>query len=161
MPKSRSISRREFVLGMTAWISAAIGAAIGLPAIAYLISPAVKVKKTTDWIPLGPLENYPEGSVIPFSFVRVQENGWEKTANSYGVYVVRGVGEDITVFSNVCTHLGCRVTWKEESKDFICPCHDGHFDQQGNVTAGPPPRPLDEYQTKIEDGNLFIYYKGA
>jgi menaquinol-cytochrome c reductase iron-sulfur subunit len=160
LPKSHFVTRRDFVLTVTVSIGATIGAVIGLPAIAYIASPAIKVKKAADWIPLGPLENFPEGMPTPFSFVRVEENGWEKTANSYGGYVVRS-GETATAFSNVCTHLSCRVTWKADSQDFVCPCHDGKFNIQGQVVSGPPPRPLDTYQTKIEDGNLFVYYKGA
>jgi menaquinol-cytochrome c reductase iron-sulfur subunit len=160
MPKSHPVTRRDFVLTVTASIGATIGAVIGLPALAYIASPAFKVRKAEDWIPLGPLENFPEGVPTPFSFVRVEENGWEKTANSYGGYVVR-TGEEATAFSNVCTHLSCRVTWKEGTLGFVCPCHDGIFDIQGEVVAGPPPRPLDTYQTKIEDGNVFIFYKGA
>jgi len=160
MPKSHPVTRRDFVLTVTASIGATIGAVIGLPALAYIVSPAVTVRKAEDWIPLGPLENFPEGMPTPFSFVRVEENGWEKTANSYGGYVVR-TGEDVTAFSNVCTHLSCRVTWKEDTQGFACPCHDAIFDIQGQVVSGPPPRPLNSYQTKIEDGNLFIFYKGA
>jgi menaquinol-cytochrome c reductase iron-sulfur subunit len=158
MPKSHIVTRRDFVRVVTTLIGSAIGAVIGLPALAYLVSPAVKVQKSEDWIPLGPLENYPEGSPTPFSFVRVMENGWEKTSNSYLVYVVRS-GENVTAFSNVCTHLSCRVTWKEDAQGFVCPCHDGHFNLQGQVTAGPPPRPLDTYQTKLENGNLFVFFK--
>lgn len=160
MPKSHTVTRRDFVSLVTIFIGSAIGAVVGLPALAYLISPALKVQTSEDWIPLGPLENYPEGVPTSFSFVRVKENGWEKTANSYGVYVIRN-GENVIAFSNICTHLSCRVTWKEDTQIFVCPCHDGHFDIQGKVTAGPPPRPLDTYQTKLEDGNLFIFFKGA
>ena len=155
-----AVSRRDFVSLVTAFVGSAIGALVGLPAIAYLISPALKEQKSEDWIPLGPLENYPEGVPTPFSFVRVKKNGWEKTANSYGGYVIRK-GDNVIVFSNVCTQLSCRVTWKEAMGIFLCPCHDGHFDIQGKVTAGPPPRPLDAYQTKLENGNLFIYFKEA
>ena len=161
MPKSHPVTRRDFVLVVTTLIGSMIGAVVGLPALAYLVSPAVKVQKSEDWIPLGPLENFPAGSPTPFSFVRVKENGWEKTANSYGVYVVRGSGDTVTVLSNVCTHLSCRVTWKEDAQGYICPCHDANFDIQGKVTAGPPPRPLDTYQTKIEDGSVFIFFEGA
>jgi len=160
MPKSHTVTRRDFVGVVTMFIGSAIGAVIGLPAIAYLISPAIKVQKSEDWIPLGPLENIPEGVPTSFSFVRVVENGWERTGNSYGVYVVRN-GENVTAFSNICTHLSCRVTWKEDVQDFVCPCHDAHFDIQGKVVSGPPPRPLDTYQAKLEDGNLFIFFKGA
>ena len=31
-----------------------------------------------------------------------------------------------------------------------------HFDILGNVISGPPPRPLDEFVTKIEGGELFV-----
>ena len=160
MPKSHVITRREFVLTVTTSVGATIGAVIGLPAIAYLVDPAVKVVNKEGWIPLGPLDNFPEGVPTQYSFVRVNENGWEKSANSYGGYVIRN-GEEVTAFSNVCTHLSCRVTWKEDVQDFICPCHDGRFNIQGQVVSGPPPRPLDTYQTKVEDGNLFIFYTGA
>lgn len=160
MPKNHTVTRRDFVRVVTTFIGSAIGAVIGLPAIAYLVSPAVKVQKSEDWIPLGPLEKIPEGVPTTFSFVRVVENGWEKTGNSYGVYVVRN-GENVTAFSNICTHLSCRVTWKEDVQNFVCPCHDAHFDIQGKVISGPPPRPLDTYQAKLENGNLFIFFKGA
>jgi len=135
-----------------------MGAVIGLPAIGYLISPAARAQKKEAWIPLGPLENYPIGTPTLFNFTRTTINGWEKTVNSYGAYVVRFSPDHLKVYSNICTHLSCRVNWKEDIKEYVCPCHDGHFDAEGRVTAGPPPQPLHEYETKIEDGNLFIHF---
>jgi len=52
-------------------------------------------------------------------------------------------GGTVYCLSRVCTHLGCLVDWNEEKGQFYCPCHEGYFDKQGNVTAGPPPRALD------------------
>lgn len=158
MPKSHEVNRRDFVKVVTAFIGSIIGAVIGLPAIGYLIGPAAKAKKSEAWIPLGPLENYPEGVPTLFNFVRTQVNGWEKTSNSYGVYVVREA-EEVKAFSNVCTHLSCRVTWSEEKRGYLCPCHDAAFDINGQVTGGPPPRPLNVYQTKVEESNLFIFFQ--
>ncbi len=40
--------------------------------------------------------------------------------------------------SNVCPHLGCTVKWDPVGTEFVCPCHDGHFDADGVATAGPP-----------------------
>ena len=134
-----------------------MAAVIGLPIIGYLISPAVKVLKLEDWISLGPLDNYPIGVPTFFSFTRTRVNGWEKTVNSYGVYVYRKDETQLKVFSDICTHLGCRVKWHADIRDYVSPCHDGHFDIEGNVTKGPPPRPLDQYEYKIEEGNLLIY----
>jgi Rieske Fe-S protein len=75
---------------------------------------------------------------------------------SYGVFVVRQAGENVRVFSNICTHLACRVSWQPDVQHYISPCHDGHFDILGNNISGPPPRPLDEFVTKIEADNLWI-----
>ena len=135
-----------------------MGAVLGLPGIGYLISPARSAQTTDDWVSLGPLDNYQIGLPTRFNFTRSKINGWEKTTNSYGVYVLRKDETDTTVFSNVCTHLSCRVIWNEEPKQYICPCHDGRFGINGEIISGPQPRPLDTYETKVEEGNLFIHY---
>ena len=53
--------------------------------------------------------------------------------------------------------LSCRVYWDEETGEYACPCHAAFFDQYGAVKSGPPPRPLDQYEIKIEDNQLFIH----
>ncbi|MEU0391948.1 Rieske (2Fe-2S) protein [Streptomyces sp. NPDC006208] len=49
-------------------------------------------------------------------------------------------------YSAVCTHLACAVLFRADrglEGELLCPCHDGVFDvRTGDVTAGPPPRPL-------------------
>ena len=158
MPDSPHMNRREFVTIVTATVGTAMGAAIGLPAIGYVLTPATNIQEAEAWIPLGPLNNFPPGVPTLISFVRTQVNGWEKTANSHGVFIVRGEGDELKVLSNVCTHLSCRVNWDDTAKQFKCPCHDAAFDIDGGIIHGPQPRPLDEYEYKIEDGNLLIHY---
>jgi len=159
MSDPHAVGRRDFVLAVTALLGSIMGAVIGLPAIGYLISPATKMKKSEAWIPLGPLENFPEGIPTLFNFVRPTINGWEKSTNSYGLFVIRSAGGEVKALSNMCTHLSCRVSWHEENQEYVCPCHDAKFDINGTVTGGPPPRPLDAFETKIEDNNLFILFK--
>jgi len=157
MPESPHLDRRQFVTVVTAFLGSIMGVVVGLPAIGYLLSPATKVQKKDDWIPLGSVESYTVGAPTLFSFTRTTINGWEKTVNSYGAYVVRFSPDQLKVFSNMCTHLSCRVSWKDDVKEYVCPCHDAHFNAQGQVVSGPPPAPLIEYETKIEEGNLFIH----
>jgi menaquinol-cytochrome c reductase iron-sulfur subunit len=159
MAKSPFLSRNDFVKVTVGALGAIMGAIVGIPAIGYLISPALKIQKAEAWIALGPLANYPVGTPTPFSFTRTKVNGWEKTVNTYGGYVLRKSEADTVVFSNVCTHLSCRVTWQPDVQEYVCPCHDGHFDINGLVVKNPPPRPLDQYETKVEDGNLSIHLK--
>lgn len=158
MAEPNKLERRDFVKVVVAVLGSIMGAVIALPGIGYLLSPALSVQKKEAWIPLGPLENYPIGVPTLFSFTQTTVNGWEKTVNSHGVYVIRFDEFNYTVLSNMCTHLSCRVTWQEDRSIYICPCHDGHFDIEGQVTFGPPPAPLNEFETKIEDGNLFIFF---
>jgi len=157
MPDPHQVSRRDFIKGTAAVIGGLIGALIGIPSVAYLLSPAMKSDVETDAvIALGPMENYPIGVPTRFDFTQTKVNGWERTATNYGLYVVRKSEREVRVFSDVCTHLGCRVSWHADQEHYISPCHDGHFDILGKVISGPPPRPLDEFVTKIEGGELFV-----
>jgi menaquinol-cytochrome c reductase iron-sulfur subunit len=158
MENKSHLTRNDFVKGVVALLGSIMGAVIVLPAIGYVLAPALKKTSSDAWIPLGPLDSYPIGTPTPFNFTRTKVNGWEKTTNSYGVYVLRKDETDTTVFSNVCTHLSCRVIWNEEPRQYICPCHDGRFGINGEIISGPQPRPLDTYETKVEEGNLFIHY---
>lgn len=154
------ISRRDFIKVVTASIGGIIGTVIGLPVIGYLLSPALRTQKRDDWISVGSLEDYPIGVPTPFTYTHTTVNGWERTATNYGVYVLRKSENELTAFSDVCTHLACRVNWQADDNKFICPCHDGHFSIDGTVLSGPPPRPLDQYEFKIQNGDVFVHLKG-
>jgi Rieske Fe-S protein len=132
---------------------------LGLPAVGFLVSPAARKTVSEAWVSLGPLDSYPIGLPIPFNFTRSTINGWEKSVNSYGVFIVRQDENQVRVFSNICTHLSCRVSWHEDLQHYVSPCHDGHFDIVGNVLKGPPPRPTNS-RLKL-DNNLFILYPPA
>jgi Rieske Fe-S protein len=160
VPKStvHIVSRCDFVKAVTMLLGTLMTGILGIPAVSYLISPASAKAEDNAWIPLGPLDSYPIGVPTLFNFTRTRINGWEKTVNSYGAFVLRQDENQGRVFSNICTHLSCRVSWHADLQHYVSPCHDGHFDITGAVLSGPPPRPLDEYPTKIEGGRLFILY---
>ena len=156
MSSNQHISRRDFIKATSAMIGGLIGVVIGIPSIAYLLSPALRETGDDSQIDLGLLENYPIGVPTRFDFTLTRVNGWERTAVNYGLYIVRKNESEVHVFSDICTHLGCRVTWHPDQEHYISPCHDGHFDILGEVISGPPPRPLDEFATEMENGNLFV-----
>jgi menaquinol-cytochrome c reductase iron-sulfur subunit len=158
MAGSHHISRREFITLTTAAVGTFIGAVVGLPAIAYLIDPALKTSAADTWIPVGKLDSFEVGKPALSTFTRSKTNGWEKSVNSYGVFVLRKSQTEVVAYSNVCTHLSCRVNWHDDKKQYICPCHDGRFGIDGSVVSGPPPRPLDTYATKVEAGTLSIHF---
>jgi menaquinol-cytochrome c reductase iron-sulfur subunit len=156
MPKSSNLSRLEFVNITVGAIGTIIVVCVGIPAVAYVLGPGLKIQKSDAWVPVGKVDQFKVGEPTLVSFTRTTVNGWERTTNSIGVYVVKPESGDIYVLSNVCTHLSCRVTWKTDKLEFLCPCHDGVFDKEGAVVSGPPPTPLKRYETKIEDNTLYI-----
>ncbi len=152
----QDLSRRDFVKAASMLIGGFIGAVVALPSVAYLLSPSFAKGDANTWIGLGKLDEYPIGVPTLFQFTRTQVNGWEHTGMAYGVFVVRPDNTSARVFSNICTHLGCHVNWHPDLQHYVSPCHDGHFDILGKNISGPPPRPLDEFKTRIEAGKLYI-----
>ncbi len=153
------LSRRGFVAGVVGILGGVIAAIVGLPAIGYLLSPGLKGVGSSkeEWVPLGLVEDLVIGEPRLFSFTRTSQVGWERTAKSYGVYVLHNSDDSYAVFSNVCTHLSCRVSYKQDLGEYVCPCHDGRFGKDGSIISGPQPRPLDSFDYKVEDGTLLIY----
>lgn len=152
----KELGRRDFIKVTTGIVGGLIGAVLGLPAIAYLIGPALQKGDASAWVELGELDKVPLNVPSLFQFTRTKVNGWERTGMSYGVFVVRQSETKVRVFSNICTHLGCHVNWHPDLQHYVSPCHDGHFDILGKNVSGPPPRPLDEFTTKVEQGKLYI-----
>ncbi len=154
-PSNKEVTRRQFMSAAVAAMSSLIGAAVGLPAIAYIISPALK-KKAEDWVRLGAISKVELGSPTLFKTTIERQTGWITDQEEVSAYVLSEDGQNYAAMSNVCTHLGCRVRWIAEQERFFCPCHNGVFGKDGSVISGPPPRPLDRLETKVENGVLFI-----
>ena len=154
------VGRRKFMSGLIGVVAGAVTALIGLPAVGYLISPGVKRQNEEKWLTLGPVSSVTPGIPAGFPFSRKIKDGWVASTQTGVAYVVTHDGENIKAFSNVCTHLSCRVTWNEERGGFFCPCHDGLFGVDGEVLAGPQPRPLDQFETKIDNGQIQIRLEG-
>jgi menaquinol-cytochrome c reductase iron-sulfur subunit len=153
--EQNQLSRRKFMSAAIASIGGLVTAVIGIPAIAYVIGPALQ-EQAANWIRLGALSKVEPGTPTLFKAVIERQTGWIVGQEEISAYVLTDDGQTYAALSNICTHLGCRVRWIADQQTFFCPCHNGVFDKQGNVISGPPPRPLDRYETNIEDGVLFI-----
>jgi cytochrome b6-f complex iron-sulfur subunit len=70
--------------------------------------------------------------------------------------LVMRTAEGVTALSLICTHLGCTVRWQEGKQQFYCPCHDGRFDRDGDVIAGPPPIPLERLPVKVFPDKVIV-----
>jgi Rieske Fe-S protein len=156
---SKEVSRRDFIKLTTAVTGGIMGVAIGVPVVAYLIDPALREDKAGKPVVVGNVNDIPVGKPFPFSFTITKVNGWERTASSYGGFIIRKSDDpnDMVILSSRCTHLSCRVNWHEESNAFQCPCHDAKFDADGKVLDGPPPEPLGHFAFEVaDDGAITI-----
>ena len=130
-------SRRQFILGGMAAVGAA-WAGTALQSVLFPKATAAAVKPVS-----FPLAELPVGGVRPVSY------------GATSALVMR-TAESIRCFSLVCTHLGCLVQWQEGAQEFYCPCHDGRFDQFGEVLAGPPPLPLEQIAVRVEGETVIV-----
>ena len=70
--------------------------------------------------------------------------------------LIRSKDGSYHAFGQKCTHLTCPVYYSKDHHRLECPCHEGGFSAEtGEVLYGPPPRPLDEIEIEVKDGEVF------
>ncbi len=54
------------------------------------------------------------------------------------VYLVKGL-----LKRKRCSHMGCALSWNEETRSWDCPCHGSRFDEKGKVLDNPAKKELE------------------
>jgi len=150
-----STSRRNFFVVAIYGMMGAISAALGVPALIYLFFPP-KVQKGAVWVEVGDISHLAPNEPAEISYHRNRVDGWKIISEKSTVWVVKSADNKVTAFGPQCTHLGCAYHWDDNKDQFLCPCHTSLFSADGKVTAGPAPRPLDRFETKVEGSLLSI-----
>lgn len=150
-----SPERRRFLVRLSLQLMGLMAALLGIPVIGYLLAPLIR-PPGPQWVDLGPTDRYVIDDTVLVAFREISPLPWAGLTAQTAVYVRRTALTNFTVFAVNCTHLGCPVSWLSTAQLFVCPCHGGVFYRDGTVAAGPPPRPLYEYVTRIENGHLFV-----
>lgn len=156
MAEQEHVGRRSFLATLTWLIGALISASYAIPAIAYLIAPTRQDEEQGDWLSLGSTAKVELGTPTLFKATIERQTGWISNLEEISAYVLTENGRSYVAFSNICSHLGCRVRWIEDQEQFFCPCHNGVFAKDGTVLEGPPPRPLDQFETRVVDDQIEI-----
>lgn len=95
-----------------------------------------------------------EPLTVPLAMVPVGKR--TRLANNGRPVELLRTEEGITARSLLCTHQGCKVRWHEDKQLYICPCHEGQFDSQGNVVYGMPRKPLPVLKVVVQDGLVVV-----
>jgi menaquinol-cytochrome c reductase iron-sulfur subunit len=146
---------RRSVLGLAIQgMGALMGGALGIPALRYLFS--ANTTQNNQLIEIADLSKIPAGEPAEVVFRRKRVDGWKTVVEKTSAWVIKRGEADVIALAPGCTHLGCAFRWEKEKKEFLCPCHTSTFTADGQVTAGPAPRPLDRYVTEIRNGKLLV-----
>ncbi|BFU96217.1 MAG: putative Quinol-cytochrome c reductase, iron-sulfur subunit (Rieske iron-sulfur protein) [Nitrospira sp.] len=151
-------TRRRFFQWVTRAAAGLIGLSLAVPLVGYVISPAFK-RRAQSWVDVAALDDLSVGKPKQVDYVATVQDGYLETKTQKAVWAVKQGDGHVTVFSPMCTHLGCGYHWAEGEQKFKCPCHGSVYDVTGQVVAGPAPRPLDTLPVKTENGRLLVMYK--
>ena len=148
-------SRRSFLVRSFWGVAGVIGAGLAVLGLSPAIAPALR-KTATTWSPVIDADLVPEGMPTRASITVVTRDAFlPPEPQQTPVFVINHGNGRFSIMDARCTHLGCPVSWSADEDRFLCPCHEGVFDAQGKVVSGPPPRPLDLYEWKVQDGVLY------
>jgi menaquinol-cytochrome c reductase iron-sulfur subunit len=149
--------RRSFLKGLIGALAAMIGLVTGIPFIRAVINSAPLQKLS--YAEVGDVGSLPIGQPQDMNYqVRVTDAYLQQEVTR-SVWVIKHSSSELTVFSPICTHLGCHFKWNPETRHFECPCHGSVWMIDGKVIGGPAPRPLDTLPYKIDNGKLYVEWE--
>ncbi len=156
-PGESMTRRRAFTVAGQA-LGGVAGAAVALPAIGFAIAPIFHRGKER-WEAVGPVGDFTPDTYKQVVFTLVPAIGEAGKTTAFVRLGSKQLQEDPNTFiaiSSRCAHLGCPVRFVQAAGNFICPCHGGVYDFEGKRIGGPPPRPLDRFQTRIRGGKVEV-----
>jgi quinol---cytochrome c reductase iron-sulfur subunit, bacillus type len=156
----QSINRRSFLGVLLGFGVVVVGAALSIPLLRFALHPLLT--KTTDigWSDIGKIEEFASLKAPMKKLITVdQRDGWRKIVSEKAIYVLPAKDGVLRVLSPICPHLGCSIPWIEAKQQFICPCHTAIFTLDGTSVSGPAPRPMDDLESKVEEGVLKVRYQ--
>lgn len=151
--------RRRLLLWIPAAVFGSVAAALGATTFRFLRPrtdaqgpPAASVEGA--WRTLAQVSELSAESPTALTVSVARVDGWAAASEERAVYVLPG--EARAVLSAVCPHEQCEVAWAEESREFLCPCHDSRFGPEGARLSGPAARDLERLPSRVEGGALQI-----
>lgn len=152
--------RRSFFAALLGVGAAGVGALLAVPVLRYVLYPLQTKAKQGGWSPVGPVSEFanwtaPVRKTITFT----QRDGWRELVSAQSVFVTQNPAGQLEVLSAICPHLGCTVSWQQARDRFVCPCHGGQFQADGQHISGPPPRGMDRLPSQVQNGQLQVQFQ--
>jgi len=90
----KNLSRRDFMGIATGAIAAFIGASMAIPAVAYIMGPALQRNKKEEWIRLGSASKVELGTPTLFKVQLERQSGWVVDTREISIYVLTEDGRN-------------------------------------------------------------------
>lgn len=160
--EGETVTRRGLFTGGAMAAGGIATAAIGLPALGFALGPVFADAADPEFRDVGPTEDFTPDTYVPV-VITLPEAANAGEAGKTTIYLrepapsdTNLLGQPYIAISTRCTHLGCPVRYVQASARFICPCHGGVYGSDGEVVGGPPVRPLDRFETLVENGRVLV-----
>jgi len=145
------ITRRRFLNRVTIGLGVFGAAVVGLPVASFFLEPLYKHRQYV-WRKVGKVSDFEIGSTVEVKMQDADPEPWAGKIAYTAAWLQRRGENEFVAFSINCQHLGCPVRWEKGAKLFMCPCHGGVYYGNGEVAGGPPPRPLQKYPVRVQNG---------
>lgn len=137
-----NVSRRKFLSSAFMTLGVGLGMGTLLMRFGQFLIPARREKRFEE-ILIARDSDVTKGSPLPIEI------------GDSRMFLLRN-DDGFVAFSRKCTDLGCLVGWDNSRQQFVCPCHQGVYDRNGNNISGPPPRPLDRFSVAKKGEMIFL-----
>ncbi len=152
------ITRRRLLMALSIGAGGFAAALASVPILGFFFGPMTR-KFPAVWRNVGSLDQFQIGATVKVDLATSDGLAWDGPAQRVGAWLRRNNEENFTVFSSTCTHLGCPVRWIPSAELFMCPCHGGVYFKDGDVAAGPPPQPLQQFPVRVHAGRVEVQWK--
>jgi len=149
------VSREEFLKLVGLTLSGFIALMAAIPGVGFMLNYWF-IPKRNEWVTIGAVDKFKEGETVDVVFDHPERLPWDGVGARRSAYIRRVSDQNFTAFAINCTHLGCPIRWEAGAELFMCPCHGGVYYSNGEVAAGPPPKPLHKYPVRINNGQVEI-----
>jgi Rieske Fe-S protein len=153
-PESAGGRRRALIVFVNTAL-ALVGGAFTALAGAFALRPP-GAAAAGRWVRAGTTDDLKPDEPVARVLAVSRVDGWYRERARQTVFLVWDGEKQIRALSATCTHLGCQVQWDAKGKKFRCPCHGGVYAADGRVLEGPPPRPLDTIEARIDPADTSV-----
>lgn len=157
--EGETVTRRHFMTGIALGAGGVASMMFGLPALGFALGPVFEKTEHRALLDVGSVDDYNGETYLPAVITTTAGIG---QAGKTLIYIRKNLKPNkkqpwpYIAISTRCAHLGCPVRFIEAARSFVCPCHGGTYNYEGEVTGGPPVRPLDRFETFVKEDRVLI-----